>query len=96
MRRLIILPAARADLREVLRFIARDNPTAARRFVNRIEQKCRDLVLTPFAGRERNELKRALRSISTANYQIFYMVDDDEVRVVRVLHGRRDMKRQFE
>jgi len=53
------------------------------------------LVDNPALGRERNEIRAGLRSVALASHVVFYRVDDTSVRVVRVLHGSRDLPRQF-
>jgi toxin ParE1/3/4 len=49
------------------------------------------LAETPFAGRERSELREGLRSFPVGNYLIFYVPTPDGVEVVRVMHGRQDI-----
>jgi toxin ParE1/3/4 len=49
------------------------------------------LAETPFAGRDRSELRAELRSFPVGNYLIFYVPTPDGVEVVRVMHGRQDM-----
>ena len=49
---------------------------------------------TGFAGRRRDELGEGLRSLVCRERCIFYRLDSHEVRVVRVLHGRRDLPNQ--
>jgi len=51
-----------------------------------------DLLATqPLMGRVRDELLVGLRSFPFGRYVIFYMVVEDGVDVVRVLHSRRDL-----
>jgi toxin ParE1/3/4 len=49
------------------------------------------LAETPFAGRDRSELRADLRSFPVGNYLIFYIPTSDGVEVVRVMHGRQDI-----
>lgn len=95
VRRLVISPAARADLKEINRYIAQDNPDAAARLVRGIQQRLHNMVFTPFAAPERNDIRPGLRCLTVGNYRIFFIVDDADLTVVRVLHGRQDIKRQF-
>lgn len=82
--------AARADLREVWRYIARDNPAAADGLLRRIGHKIRLLAAQPEAGRERGELG-AIRSTPAERYVIFYRVDTETVHIVRVLSAYRNV-----
>jgi toxin ParE1/3/4 len=96
MRALTFAPQAALDLEEIGDFIAADNPPAARRFLVALRVRCDELVEAPFAGRTRPELFAGLRSTPFKRYVIFYTVDDDEIRIERVLHGARDIDRLFE
>jgi len=49
---------------------------------------------TGFTGQPRNELASGLRSVVYRERCIFYRIDSAQVRVVRVLHGRRDLGSQ--
>ena len=55
MARLTITAHARADLQEIHPHIAKDKPEAARRFVERLRAKARQLAETPRIGRSRSE-----------------------------------------
>ncbi len=48
------------------------------------------LIENPELGRERNEIKKDLRSMPKASHVIFYRIMKDHIRIVRVLHGSRD------
>ncbi len=50
----------------------------------------------PEIGRVRDEIKVGLRSLPKHSHVIFYRVLEDHIRIVRVLHGRRDLPEFFE
>lgn len=50
------------------------------------------LVVNPKLGRTRNEIKRGLYSISYQEHIVFYRFTQN-IRIVRVLHGSRDLPR---
>ncbi len=52
----------------------------------------RGLVDYPERGRARDELFRGCRSLPAGEHMLYYYhdADDDEVVIVRVLHGRQD------
>lgn len=93
MARLVILPAARADLIEIGDFIALDNPDRAVSFVAEIEARMREVAERPGSFSARDELYPGLRAARHGRYLIFFLEVGDEVRVVRVLHGARDLPR---
>ena len=96
MSRLFFSPASRRDLLQILDYIAQDNPQAATRFVDQIEQKCHSLAESPDMGFPRNELLPQLRVWPVGNYLVFYRPADDGIEVVRVVHGARDIPKLFE
>ncbi len=50
----------------------------------------------PGMGRARDEIRKGLRSMSYESHVIFYRKIRGGIRIVRILHGRRDMPRQFD
>lgn len=93
MPRLKLQPRAERDLDEIKDYIARDNPRRALSFVRELRQVCERLAANPRMGRARPELRPGLRSFPHGDYLIFYRPLRDGVRVVRVLHGARDIRR---
>ena len=45
----------------------------------------------PELGRTRNEIKEGLRSLVKESHVVFYRVTDSQIRIVRILHGSRDL-----
>ena len=95
MARLVILPAARADLIEIADFIAADSPQRAVTFVAEIEARMRAAAERPGSFPARDELHEGLRAARHGRYLNFFVEQGDEVQVVRVLHGARDLPRAF-
>ena len=89
--RLVILPAARADLIEIGDFIAQDNPGRALSFLAEIEDKMRQVAERPGSFPARDDVREGLRSARHGRYLIFFLDVGAEVQVVRVLHGARDL-----
>ena len=89
----VIAPLAKEDLRTTVRFIARDKPLAARRWLARIRAEFRMLARNPEVGERRTEfLSGDCRSFSFGNYVIFYRRIDRGIEVVRVVRGERDIR----
>ncbi|MAM30469.1 MAG: plasmid stabilization protein [Flavobacteriaceae bacterium] len=51
------------------------------------------LLKNPDIGKQRDEIKEGLYSFPCVSHLIFYRVFANHLRVVRVLHGSRDLKR---
>ena len=95
MAKLVILPAARADLIDIGDFIALDNPPRAVSFVAEIEAKIVEIGERPRSFQRRDDLHPGLRHAPHGRYLIFFIERDSEVQIVRVLQGSRDLPRMF-
>ena len=95
MARVLKRPQAEADLEEIWWYIAQDNPDAADRLLDQIEERCTALAGFPMMGVRREELLPSLRSLAVGNYVVFYLPLDDGIDMVRVLHGMRDIDALF-
>ena len=84
---------AKQDLKEIAAFIARDKPDAARRWVDKLREKCRLIANNPTIGDSRPELGEGIRSSYLGSYVIYFRQSDGFVDVVRVIRGDRDMTR---
>jgi toxin ParE1/3/4 len=82
-------PRAETDLVEIWDFIARDDPGAADRQLDRIEAQCQLLAGNPRLGRLRPEIAHDARAWVVGRYLILYRALDDGVEIVRVVHGAR-------
>ncbi len=49
----------------------------------------------PELGRLRTEIRKSLRSIPKGKHVIFYRIVKKKVRILRILHGSRDLPKQF-
>lgn len=95
MGRITRRPLAEDDLLELWLRIARDDPTAADRLLDRIEATLARLADYPRSSRARPELMPELRSASVGLYIFFHLLLADGVELVRVLHGARDIDTAF-
>jgi plasmid stabilization system protein ParE len=87
---------AETDLLEIWVNIAEDNPVAADESLDSIKATVSLLETQPEMGRARPELADGLRSFPTRTpYIIFYMLDEDGLLVVRVLHHARDIDAEY-
>ncbi len=60
-------------------------------YLNDLEIVFNQLVVNPELGRERNEIKSGLRSMPKTSHVIFYRIRPDHIRIIRVLHGSKDL-----
>ena len=96
MARVTITAHARRDLKALHSHIAKDNPEAARRVVERLCAKARQLAETPGIGRSRGEdLRPDLFSFPVGQYVLFYREQPGGIVLVRVVHGSRDLPALF-
>ncbi len=85
---IIFAPRALADLEEIVRFIARDNPAAAERFGNSLIGRASLLSDFPLLGSIYPK-RPGVRKLSTRPYIIFYRLDEERrtVEILRYWHG---------
>jgi toxin ParE1/3/4 len=95
MSRPFFSPSSRQDLIQILEYISQDNPGAALRHVERLEEECWLPARNPEMGTLRNDLLPNLRAWSMGNYVIFFRPTADGIDVVRVVHGARDYPSLF-
>jgi len=89
---------ARADLLDIYVLIGLEQPAAAERYFDRIEEKARLLQSQPRIGVRRPDIRPTLRMLVEAPYLLLYRTEPDTdegaitaVEIVRVLDGRRDI-----
>ncbi|MGB4347683.1 MAG: type II toxin-antitoxin system RelE/ParE family toxin [Burkholderiaceae bacterium] len=93
--RLFITPLAEQDLEQIGDYIAQDNPKRANSFVNEMLAQCRKICLKPAAYRLRPELSNELRSCAHGRYVIFFESSEEQVTIIRILHGARELSTKF-
>jgi toxin ParE1/3/4 len=84
---------AEADLKAILEYLQRTNPAAAQQYAADFYDKAQPLARFPEMGHLRPEIAPNLRSTLGWPYVIFYRVEGDVVQIIRILHGKRDLRR---
>ena len=84
-------PLARADLVAITNYIAEDNPLRAETFVGELISRAREAAARPQTFPARDDLDTGLRAARHGRYLILFRDLPDEVRIVRVVHGARDL-----
>jgi antitoxin ParD1/3/4/toxin ParE1/3/4 len=81
-----------SDIREILAFIAKDNPRAASAAQVKLRDAMRRLARMPGLGHLREDLAdEILRFFPVYSYLIVYRPDTRPLQVIRVLHAARDV-----
>jgi len=96
--RVTVTKAARQDLLSIRAYIRDDlsNPDAARRIIAELKRSMQNLQQFPGRGRPLDALipfHTEYRYLVCENYCIFYLGDETDVVIVRVLHQRQDCLR---
>jgi toxin ParE1/3/4 len=91
VRRVTRTDTAERDLDEILEYLNGRSPPAAERLVAELDSRCRLLASQPRMGRPRDDLAPGMRSIVIEHYVVFFVSTDEEVTVVRILHGARNI-----
>lgn len=90
------LPRAIRDVDGIWDYVAREDPIAADRLVDRIVAATGRLADFPKSGTARSVLGDGVRSIPVGRYLVLYRVATDCVEIVRVLHGAQEIERILE
>ncbi len=85
----IRLQRARQDLIDIWRHIAMDA------VLDTIDAKCQLLSRYPQLGPSRDDIRPGMRYLVIDPYLALYKVDEDAVRIVRILHAHRDLEGLF-
>ena len=95
-------PQAREDLIEMYTYVGLDNPSAAERIFDAIQAKSQLLVEYPRIGVRRPDIRPSTRMLIQGPCLILYETHPDtdeglidEVEIVRIVDGRRNLKNLF-
>lgn len=85
------------DLEEIFEYtINKFGLNQAVKYLNEFEVLFSELIINPDMGKNRNEIKSGLKSFSKSAHVVFYRIQNDKIRIVRVLHGSRDVLKFFD
>ena len=87
-----ISPLADTDIDSIWNYVAQDNPAAADRVEQEIQEAIEKLAKNPNFGHFRDDIApRQYRFYRVFSYLIIYRIVEDTLIVVRVIHGARDL-----
>lgn len=89
-------PTAKADLIGIIKYIANDNKTAAKKAAHRIKERAQNLTSSPKRGRVVSELRNfgilIYRELIVKPWRLIYRVEGKKVFILAVLDSRRDLE----
>jgi len=81
------------ELDDIARFISKDSPKYAKILMNQIFEMASHLEQFPKLGRKVPEYNDPnLREIIYKNYRIIYLIKEDQLEIISVIHGSRKLK----
>ena len=88
-------PSAVDDLEEIGDYIARDNPSRAVSFLDKLESHCRKIAEMPRMYPLRENIAPGIRIAVHKNYLILFQILENGVRIERIVHGARRIEGLF-
>ena len=84
---------AKAELDEIWSYIATESGSLeiADSAIEAITDTFLQLSKHPHLGRQRDDIRLGLRSLPVGSYVIVYRLQGDNVRILHVVHGRRNL-----
>ena len=82
-------PLAEQDLEDIWFFVAQDNPDAADRLLDKIEESIGLIAENPYLGPARPDIAPELRYHPVGHYLLLYRILKNGIELVRVVHGAR-------
>jgi len=97
--RIVILPSAKADIKEVSRWMRQYSREKAIAWVDGIEEAIRSLdafparcAIVPLGGVFSEEIRQLLYGKGREKYRIIFTIQDDVIFVLRVLHTAQEIE----
>lgn len=94
-----LAPRAETDLDDIWYDVAKESGSIeiANRLIDTLTDRFFRLAGFPFVGRARDDdFGPGSRSVAVGEYVIVYGVENEEVLILRVVHGRRDLEALFD
>ena len=86
---------AEAHLDAIHRYIAHNSTEYAERMVDRITRRSEQIAAFPLSGQKVREYQLdQIREVIEGSYRIIYHVKADQIDVLAVVHGARDILRE--
>ena len=95
MKPVTVSDRAEADLADIADYISLDNPRRALSFADELEARFDDICERPMSFPARPEWGVDKRSAVHGRYVIIFRANDDDIEILRVVHGARDLDELF-
>lgn len=96
MKRFVLAPLAKQDLKDIRDYIAKDSSTAARRVIKELRAKMAFLADSPGSGHKHEFIPQDdLRVFVVYSYLIVFRPERRPLEIARVMHGGRDLEELF-
>lgn len=92
---LFFTPLAEQGLEQIGDYIANKSPKRAISFIAELKTQCHKICMNPEGYRIRPELSARMRSCAYGRYVIYFESEDQQLTVIRILHGARDVLNKF-
>jgi toxin ParE1/3/4 len=79
------------DLNQIADYYSDKSPDYCDKLLAKLTRQFEMLVVIPKMGRARDELLPGMRFVVVQPYSIFYRVVGDDIEILRVIHGRRNI-----
>jgi len=88
--RIIWAPLAVERAAEIAEYISRDNPTAAKNWIDKVFYKVEQLKSFPESGRIVPEINsKDFRELIYGNYRIIYRIEKTQLSILTIRHGKQ-------
>lgn len=85
---------AESHLDALYKYIERDSPDYAKRIVDRLTARSKQIAEFPSSGRRVPEFDvDQIREVIEGSYRIIYRIKSDQIDVLAVIHGAMDVLR---
>lgn len=95
-------PQAKRDIEECFVYIAEDNLDVGVYFLVAVEDTLEIIAQNPYIGSKKQVNSSKLKDVrmwrvkSYPNYLIFYLVNNESIEIIRMIHAKRDFTIIFE
>ena len=82
---------AEGHLDRIYNYIAQTSPVYAKRVVDRITRRSKQIITFPMSGRKVPEIDlEPIREVFEGPYRIIYHIKSNQINVLAVIHGSQD------
>jgi toxin ParE1/3/4 len=84
------------EIEEICEFLAQTHPRLASQWFDEVREKCKLVSSFPSMSKSYAWLDPDLRGFVIDDYIIFYYPAENGIKIIRVIHGSRDLKVLFQ